>query len=341
MAGARRPRRPTPWRLTRRGRQVRTGVGLVAVAVTLGVIFADLGAAHSRPPGSPAGGGAPGGHVVARGGLPAVESGLLPWRLRAPLSREVATAGPRGRLLLLGGLTSGGASADGVFAVSPATGYAPRAGTLARPLHDAAGTLLRGHELIFGGGAQVSVATVQEFSPPGPGRTARRATATVTGALPAARSDAASVTIGGTGYVVGGYTGTRPDAEVLATSDGRSFRAVAALPVPVRYPAVAALGGTIFAFGGEAISGSRAGQPVDAIQAIDPARHTASVIGHLPEPLAGAAAVVIGGHLFVAGGESSAARTRIPGMGSTQLGPAPVSGHPGLGTTAHSSVIPG
>ena len=175
MAGAPRPRRPAPWRLTRRGRQVRTGVGLVAVAVTLGVIFADLGAAHSRPPGSPAGGAAPGRHGVAQGGLPAVESGLLPWRLRAPLSREVAAAGPRGRLFLLGGLTSGGASADGIFAVNPATGHARAAGTLARPLHDAAGTSLRGHEMIFGGGAQASVATVQEFNPPVPGQTARHA----------------------------------------------------------------------------------------------------------------------------------------------------------------------
>jgi hypothetical protein len=316
---------------------VRTGVGLVAVAVTLGVIFAGLGAAHSRPPTSPAGGAAPGRHVVAQGGLPAVESGLLPWRLRAPISREVAEAGPRGRLLLLGGLTSGGTSANGVFAVNPATGYTRAAGTLARALHDSAGTSLRGHELIFGGGALASVATVQAFTASGSGRTARRATATVTGAMPAARSDAASVTIGGTGYVVGGYTGTRPDAEVLATSDGRSFRPVAALPVPVRYPAVAALGGTIFSFGGEAVTGPHAGQPVDAIQAIDPARRTASIIGHLPEPLAGAAAVTIGGHLFVAGGESSVAQTHVPGMGSTQLGPAPASGHPGPGTTAHSS----
>jgi PQQ-like domain len=327
---------------------VRAGVGLVALAVTLGVIFAGLGAsrsrtngsrtAGSRATGSQAGGATPGRPGLGSGGLPAVESGLLPWRLPAPLSREVAAPGPRGRLLLLGGLRSGGASTGGVLAVNPATGHARAAGALARPLHDAAGTLLRGHELIFGGGAQASVATVQEFNPPAPGRAAGRVTATVTGALPAARSDAASVTIGDTGYLVAGYTGTRADAEVLATSDGRSFRAVAALPVPVRYPAVAALGGTIFAFGGEAVTGPGAGQPVDAIQAIDPARHTASIIGRLPEPLAGAAAVVIGGHLFVAGGESSVAQTRVPGLGSTQLGPAAVSRYPGPGTTAHSSV---
>ena len=83
--------------------------------------------------------------------------------------------------------------------------------------------------------------------------------------------------------------------------------------------------------------GPRAGQPVDAIQAIDPARHTARVIGRLPEPLAGAAAATVGGHIFVAGGESSVAQTLVPGMGSTQLGPAPAAGHPGPGTTAHLS----
>src|SRR5439155_250633 len=78
-----------------------------ALAATLGVIFADWGAARSRPSGSRAGGPGPARHAVGPAGLPAVESGLLPWKLRAPLSREVAVAGLRGRLLVLGGLTSG------------------------------------------------------------------------------------------------------------------------------------------------------------------------------------------------------------------------------------------
>src|SRR5206468_2196574 len=116
------------------------------------VIFADWGAARSRPSGSRAGGPGPARHAVGPAGLPAVESGLLPWKLRAPLSREVAVAGLRGRLLVLGGLTSGGASASGVFAVNPATGSVRAAGALARPLHDAAGVSLGGRDLIFGGG---------------------------------------------------------------------------------------------------------------------------------------------------------------------------------------------
>lgn len=48
--------------------------------------------------------------------LPAAESGLLPWHMAAPLSREVVTGSP-GRLVVFGGLTVGGASANGVYRV--------------------------------------------------------------------------------------------------------------------------------------------------------------------------------------------------------------------------------
>src|ERR1700722_9628999 len=139
------------------------------------------------------------------------------------------------------------------------------------------------------GGSPVTVGTVQAFSGAG--------TAGVTGSLPAPRSDAAAVTISGTDYVVGGYDGNRPDASVLATTDGRTFTTVATLPVPVRYPAVAALDGMIYVFGGQAVTGPDAGAAVNVIQAGDSARHTAAVVGHLPEPFAGAAAVTLGGEV--------------------------------------------
>jgi hypothetical protein len=57
---------------------------------------------------------------------------------------------------------------------------------------------------------------------------------------------------------------------VLATTNGHTFMAVARLPVPVRYPAVAALGGQIFVFGGQAATGAHAGTPTDVIQAVAP-----------------------------------------------------------------------
>ena len=58
---------------------------------------------------------------------------------------------------------------------------------------------------------------------------------------------------------------------------------------------------------------------MNVIQAVDPARRTAAVIGRLPEPLAGAAAVTLDGEVFVAGGDSPAARRPAPGLGTTQL----------------------
>jgi outer membrane protein assembly factor BamB len=250
--------------------------------------------------------------------LDAAESGLLPWHLAAPLSRAVAVPGPPGQLIVLGGLTPAGTSAGGVYAVRLATGAARQIGALRAPLHDAAGVTLGGRALVFGGGSPVTLGAVQAFSGTGAAR--------VTGSLPAPRSDAAAVTIGGTAYVVGGYDGSRPDASVLASTDGRTFTTVAALPVPVRYPAVAALDGVIYVFGGQAITGPDAGAAVQVIQAVDPARRTASVIGTLPEPLAGAAAVTVDGEVFVAGGDSPAARRPVPGTGTTQLSGLPASG---------------
>jgi PQQ-like domain/Kelch motif len=255
--------------------------------------------------------------------------------MAAPISREVVVAGPQGQLIVLGGLMASGASANGVYDLRTATGATRRVGTLRAPLHDAAAVASSGRALVLGGGSPTTVATVQAFPLPGRGGGTVPAAATSAGSLPAPRSDAAAVTIGPTTYLVGGYDGNRPDASVLATVNGRTFTAVAALAVPVRYPAVAALGGQIFIFGGQAITGPHAGVPVNVIQAVDPARHTAAIIGDLPEPLAGAAAMTVDGEVFVAGGDSPAAQRVVPGLGTTQLGPGQSSA--GAGTAASSS----
>ncbi len=77
---------------------------------------------------------------------------------------------------------------------------------------------------------------------------------------------------------------------------------MADLSVPVRYAAVAVLDGEIYLFGGQAVEGSEAGQAVDDIQVVDPSHHSTAIVGHLPQPLAGASAVVLGGRIYVAGG---------------------------------------
>ena len=294
-------------------------VATLAVFVVLGVILAGLVLTRSfKTTGKPSPARSHGRAAVARHGLAAAEAGLLPWHLAAPISREVVTATTGNRLIILGGLLASGASASTVNAIRPATGTARYIGALATPVHDAAVTVIGGRAVVFGGGSQTSVATVQEFSLHGRSGRTRGVTA---GSMPTRRSDAAAVTAGSTTYVVGGYDGAQPDAAVLATTNGRSFTTVATLRIPVRYPAVAALGGRIYVFGGQAIKGPHAGAPVDAIQAIDPARHTANVIGHLPEPLAGALAVTLKNELFVVGGDTKVARPVTPGLGTTQLVP--------------------
>ena len=140
-----------------------------------------------------------------------------------------------------------------------------------RPFTTPLGPRLRGSDVVFGGGASTTVGTVEavpEGPAPTPGSTAS-GIARVVGALPTPRSDAAAVTVAGIAYLVGGYDGINADPTVLATSDGRTFRSVAALAVPVRYPAVAALAGVIYVFGGPAIAGAVAGQPIDTIQMVN------------------------------------------------------------------------
>ena len=110
------------------------------------------------------------------------------------------------------------------------------------------------------------------------------------------------MTIGRTAYVLGGYDGPSLDPEVLATSNGVSFRNVTVLPVPVRYPAVATLGGLIYLFGGQSVDG----RPVGTVQVVDPSAGTAQVIGRLPLALSGAAAGALHGIIYIAGGTTGA-----------------------------------
>jgi N-acetylneuraminic acid mutarotase len=218
--------------------------------------------------------------------------------LPAPISGEAVVATKKGPLIL-GGLDSASNSASGVFQLDAAGERLSEAGSLTGPLHDAAATVLGERVLVFGGGTETSTDAVQALPAPG-GALAAGTSAEATGELPSVRSDLSAVTIGKTAYVLGGYDGSKPIDSVLATSDGSSFTQVARLPAPARYLAVAALGGRIYAFGGETESGA----PSDAIQEVDPRAGTARVVGHLPQALSHASAVVLGGDIYVLGGEA-------------------------------------
>ena len=92
----------------------------------------------------------------------AVETGLLPWQLRAPLSREVVLprTGKRG-LVVLGGLSSGGVSTNGIDLLDPRNGVLSPHGSLLQATHDAAGGTLGTRLLVIGGGTTAPAGTTQ------------------------------------------------------------------------------------------------------------------------------------------------------------------------------------
>ncbi len=235
-------------------------------------------------------------------GPPSLEAGIEPWPTGPPISREVLVAAG-GRLRIVGGLSPGGSSLGGASWLDTTNGAVAPAGSLPSVVHDAAGAQIGNTTFVFGGGSPTTFATVQSLGAAG-------GTARVTAQLPQPRSDLAEATLGRTVYLVGGYDGTTYQPSVLATTDGTHFTTAATLQVPVRYPAVVASGAAIFSFGGE--TGSGAGNSVTAtaaIQEIDPTTHTASVVGSLPQALYGAAAFVLDGHLYVAGGQTGDGQT--------------------------------
>lgn len=227
-----------------------------------------------------------------------------PWQLRAPLSRMVLLQDGAGKLAILGGLTASDTSASGAFALDLTNGHLSTIGNLPAAVHDAAGAIINGSYVVMGGGTASTVSTVEAVpSSGGPG--------TVIGSLPSPRSDCSSVTVGSKTYIVGGYNGTKGDPSVLSTTNGTTFNAIASLKVQVRYAALAAVGNYIYVFGGISVAGANAGQAVSTIQRIDLSSGVTSVVGSLPSPLQGAAAFVLGGHVYLAGGDTSSSNSPV------------------------------
>ena len=322
--------RPTRTRTIRSQRILIRRLGLVLGLTVLGIVLAVVltsGGNNHHGAGIPATRAKRTVRVAAPAAksVPAVEAGLLPWNLQAPLSREVVLPDKGPNVVVLGGL-DGSASTSGVFLLNTTNGAVRQIGSLNAAVHDAAGSIIQGRALVFGGGTPTTVASNEAFPTRPPAGL---------GSLPTPRSDAAAVSVGITTYIVGGYTGTAPDPSVLATTNGVKFESVATLPVPVRYPAVASTAGKLYVFGGQAISGRQAGMPVDDIQEVDPATHSATVVGHLPEPLEASAAVELGGHIYLAGGDTTTPEPTTQGVGTSQLSvESHPSGSPPLFTTS-------
>src|SRR5262249_57605164 len=103
-------------------------------------------------------------------------------------------------------------------------------GSLAQPVHDAAGAFVNGSYLVIAGGAgEEGSASVQSFEAGSGGK--------AVGSVPRPLSDHVSATVEGKVYVVGGVDGHQISANVLVSDDGAPYRTFRALAEPGRYPA--------------------------------------------------------------------------------------------------------
>lgn len=303
----------------------RRRVALVVTVVLVGLVAWLVASSSGKPPPSASarrGGGSPDQTATTdhRTKKPSVVATMARWHLPSAVSRAGAVPLSGGRILLIGGLLGSATSSADVGVLDTTSGKLTSVSTLSTPTHDAGSALLGDRAFLFGGGQSTPFATVQAVTIPGATGVTGGGAAVVTGQLPQVRADDEAVTVGGTAYVIGGYDGAAGVSPVLATRDGSSFATVVTLPVDVRYPAVAVAGGKIFVFGGESASGGSThqywtptgvttpppGQQVAVVQEIDPRTRTARVVGYLPRAVQGAAAFDLGGHVFLAGGDSNA-----------------------------------
>lgn len=242
-------------------------------------------------------------------------------RLANGVSRTVAVRSGQ-RLLILGGLAAGDVTTSRIVSIDPASGRSRVVGALGEAVHDAAGAIVSGVPVVFGGGASTEVADVQAW---------RGGSSHVIGHLPVGRSDSAAAVVGGMSYVVGGFDGTHLVRDIEATTDGHRFHVAGRLRVGVRYPAVVAYRGAVWVLGGELATteGTNGGPETSAIQRFDPSSGRTTVVGHLPKQMGHAMAFTLGGSLYVAGGRSAGvARDQIlrinPSNGhSTRVGRLP------------------
>ena len=251
----------------------------------------------------------------------AITASLEPWTVPAAVSRPVVL--PDGRdFVILGGLATGDTSTSRIVTVDPAGGASRVSGYLAVAVHDSAGAMIGGRFFVFGGGSTNTVSVIQAWAAAG--------SAVEVGGLPEARSDLSATTFSGTTYIVGGFDGSAMTPDVLATTNGVSFRPVARLAVPVRYAAVAGIGDSLWVIGGVTSTAEGGTSETVAIQHVDLLSGRVTVANSLPYPLGHATAMVLDGEIFVLGGRSGT----VPSAAIWRLDPA-------SGTLAMAGQLPG
>lgn len=211
---------------------------------------------------------------------PAVQTALA-----APLPTAITQAlvlpGPGQDLLIVGGEVADGTSAYGAFLMNTSSGALRQVGDLVAAIHDAAGATLGDQVYVFGGKGSAVSSTVQSF--------------------PAPTSTASSTT-------------STPALSPTTTSTVPAATATGALPQPRAGSVAVPIGTTVYIVGG--YDGATAEGSV--LSTSDGA--TFATVARLPVAVRNAAAAVVGGEIYVFGGE--------------RLGPAPSSSTAPSSTTA-------
>ncbi len=190
-----------------------------------------------------------------------------------------------------GGLSAAGTSTDTIFRIagSGSSGSSSSAGTLPGAIHDAAAASIGGHLLVFGGGVSEGSNRIVQVLP-GPARQV--------GTLPQALSDLVAVAAGSTAYVVGGWNGSNTNSSIYASTPAGRISQVGTIPLGVRYPAVADLGGRVIVAGGE----TSAGTPTTNVWGFDPATKRTTALPKLPVPTDHGSAAALNGRFYLVGG---------------------------------------
>ncbi|HTJ75942.1 MAG TPA: kelch repeat-containing protein [Acidimicrobiales bacterium] len=217
-------------------------------------------------------------------------------RAPAPIARqEVASASLDGKVWVIGGLTSAGAS-NVVESYDPATDRWAPGPSLPLAVHHAAATVYRGEIVVLGGFVEAGTLYAQATD---------RAFALRNGAwvelphLRRPRGAAAAAVVGDALVLVGGR-----DAAILIgpteVFDGTAWHD--AEPVPTRRDHLAAVsdGRSVFAVGGRFLS---PGATSGALERFDPAANAWERLPAMPTARGGLAAAMVGGRIVAAGGE--------------------------------------
>jgi N-acetylneuraminic acid mutarotase len=232
---------------------------------------------------------------------------LSAWTERSPMPLPragCAVAAWNGKLLVAGGTLWNADKklwSERVDAFDPAADRWDPLPALPAPHGDAACVVLSGTVYILGGGRDGAIAgTAWSFR----GRAWEEVPAMV---LPAPRKSIAAEVVGDTIYLMGGYEpSSGPAAASRAvwawTLGAQRWKERAPLPgLPRTNPAVAAIGGKIYAAGGVAHDQGTLTN-LDEILVYDPAADRWSAVGKLPFPNRAASGVTVDGKLIVIGG---------------------------------------